>query len=310
MGRPMSAATKFILSLPPDLSVKEVIAKARANGIEVTLGNVYRVRRLPAATKAAAAKVSARPSTRPASTTKASGLSKSEFIRRTPATMPPKEVVAQARAAGLTFSQHYVYRIRAAAGSKATATSVTRTAAKISAPSEVAATATRTRPSSTAMAPALTVEGRNEAPAGRQLRLSSTPKPPTISQPSGDLERSLAALDEADTAIRAIYAELTEDPDLAPQHEAALRELHTRRSDLARQVGMAALRDRRASRAVRDSVPSATPPPAEASSEASSPERASPLAYEASVPVAPAPPSLVPPPPPSSAPAEVPPRPR
>jgi hypothetical protein len=56
MARPRSALSKFILSLPRDLSVKEVIAKAKAKGLKTDDSNVYRVRRLvkaKAPTKAA-----------------------------------------------------------------------------------------------------------------------------------------------------------------------------------------------------------------------------------------------------------------
>jgi len=45
MARPPSALSKFILSLPRDLLVKEVIAKARAKGLKATESNIYRVRR-------------------------------------------------------------------------------------------------------------------------------------------------------------------------------------------------------------------------------------------------------------------------
>jgi len=45
MARPPSALSNFILSLPRDLPVKEVIAKARANGMKATESNIYRVRR-------------------------------------------------------------------------------------------------------------------------------------------------------------------------------------------------------------------------------------------------------------------------
>jgi hypothetical protein len=48
MPRPQSALTKFILSLPPSTSVKEVTAKANARGMKTSEANVHRVRRLQA----------------------------------------------------------------------------------------------------------------------------------------------------------------------------------------------------------------------------------------------------------------------
>jgi len=45
MARPPSTLSKFILSLPRSLPVKEVIAKAKAKGLKATESNIYRVRR-------------------------------------------------------------------------------------------------------------------------------------------------------------------------------------------------------------------------------------------------------------------------
>jgi hypothetical protein len=46
-------------------------------------------------------------------------LSKSDFIRSQPADMPAKEVVAKAKAAGLSISDNYVYTLRYEAKKKA-----------------------------------------------------------------------------------------------------------------------------------------------------------------------------------------------
>ena len=61
------------------------------------------------------------------------------------------------------------------------------------------------------------------------------------------LREPLAALDEADTALRALYRQLADDPDRAPEHEPALKELHARRLDLAQRVGLLMLARGRAS---------------------------------------------------------------
>jgi len=58
MSRPLSSHSNFILSLPHDTPVKEVIAKAKAKGLRATESNIYRVRRLrrkPSARRPAAA---------------------------------------------------------------------------------------------------------------------------------------------------------------------------------------------------------------------------------------------------------------
>ncbi len=282
----MSAATKFILSLPPDVPVKDVLAKAKANGIEVTVGNVYRVRRLPAATKATTKP--GRPSSRPASAPRPTALSKSDFIRSVPASTPAREVVAQARNVGLDLDVHYVYKIRAAAGSKG-------------APK----------------APVLTSKGRDEPPArGGQLAPQRTSTPPgiselSVSELSADFEGDLTLLEEADAAIRILYAELAKDPDLWSRCETAVRELQSKRTELALQVGLAALRDRRAQRMAPESPPSQTTPTAELSSDAphQDPDPATTLVSEPPLPVATTRASRLPPPPPSNALAEVPPAP-
>jgi len=63
-----------------------------------------------------------------------------------------------------------------------------------------------------------------------------------------DLDALLEALDAADSAVREVYRKLADDPDLAPEHEGGLRELHATRSELARDAGLAALARWRASR--------------------------------------------------------------
>jgi hypothetical protein len=49
------------------------------------------------------------------------------------------------------------------------------------------------------------------------------------------------------TALRGLYAQLAENPDLAGEHEPQLKELHAQRLDLAQRVGLATLARRRLS---------------------------------------------------------------
>ena len=116
MARPSPDLTKFVLSLPMDLSAKEVVIRARAAGIKAKKKKVARIRRewsvqpaKPVTTMpvAPAKLVPAAPSgPRPVV------LSKSDFIRRLPVTMSVAEVVAKGKAAGLTFSDTLVYMVR------------------------------------------------------------------------------------------------------------------------------------------------------------------------------------------------------
>ena len=51
-----------------------------------------------------------------------------------------------------------------------------------------------------------------------------------------------------------VYLKLADDPDLASEHETVLRELHSRRIELSRQAGMAALAQWRASRSAGETM--------------------------------------------------------
>jgi len=150
MPRPRSAATAFILSLPSDLSAGDVVARARAHGLDATEQSVYQARRLrarkgakstlvyaarektstrtPAVTKNATGK-------KPVASTKAtvrqparraavpanksrgrnvaaiSSESMAEFVRAR-AHLSPKEIVEDSVAHGSTLDAAYVYSVR------------------------------------------------------------------------------------------------------------------------------------------------------------------------------------------------------
>jgi len=74
-----------------------------------------------------------------------------------------------------------------------------------------------------------------------------------------DLDGLLHALDEADAAVRALYRQLAENPDLAGENESKLKELHAKRLDLAQRVGLATLARRRASAHVGEAPSTPTP---------------------------------------------------
>jgi hypothetical protein len=121
MARPRSELTHFILSLPTTVPVREVVAKAKERGMATSETNVHRVRKLQKSGKATGGKKSAKvaaPSQAKANGTHAPGSTQSvaEFVRSVPASVPVKDVVRQAKAAGLKLSRNYVYRVRA--GSK------------------------------------------------------------------------------------------------------------------------------------------------------------------------------------------------
>jgi len=67
--------------------------------------------------------------------------------------------------------------------------------------------------------------------------------------PKDELEAALVEFDKVDTAVRELHTRVARDPDLIVEYEPALRELHRKRLELARQAGVAALADWRASKA-------------------------------------------------------------
>jgi hypothetical protein len=129
MARPISETTKFILSLP-NLSAKEVIAKAKAKGLSTSENNVHRVRRLQGPSKAAkkngASSTTAAP--KPAANPAPSTPNKSDYVRSFAAGAAAKDIVAAGKAKGIKLDLQYVYKIRSR--SKPASAPVPRAAAK------------------------------------------------------------------------------------------------------------------------------------------------------------------------------------
>jgi hypothetical protein len=131
MPRPKTAKktalskSDFIRAQPANLSAAEVVAKAKAEGIKLDRVLVYKVR-IRAKGGATAKK---------ASGPKKGGTSKAAFVRGLPSDTPAKEVVAKAKALGLSLSVNYVYNIRGAAKTSAkNRRATTRSAAAVSRP--------------------------------------------------------------------------------------------------------------------------------------------------------------------------------
>ncbi len=108
---PATSKSDFIRHIPVSTSAKDVVAQGKAAGLKFDSDYVYKVRReakkgalKPASPtpKRAAPKTPAKPST-----------SKAAFVRaRTH--LSPKEIVEDAKAAGIQLGTHYVYRVRGA----------------------------------------------------------------------------------------------------------------------------------------------------------------------------------------------------
>jgi hypothetical protein len=121
--------TSFVMGLPRDMSAKEVIKRAKAQGLALSEAHVYKIRstnkdkaKSKPASKAVAPKgetkgrsskangdaaEAAAPS--PAAT---SSMSKRDFVLSFGSSTPAAEILAQAKARGLSLSKAYLYTIR------------------------------------------------------------------------------------------------------------------------------------------------------------------------------------------------------
>lgn len=119
MARSKSKLTTFILSVPETLTPVQVAEKAKARGMATSERNVGRVRSEEKKRSAAAAKTApalaaktASPAPKAAGRAAKTVATKADFVRTMPRSMPAKEVVATAKAAGVQITEKYVYNVR------------------------------------------------------------------------------------------------------------------------------------------------------------------------------------------------------
>lgn len=109
----------FVLSLPPDTSAKDVVAKAKEKGIEISEAHVYTIRsaakRGPAKTKGRAAKKAGRGKAR---ATNGAATNKAAFVRSLPAGTSYSDAAEKAKAAGIQLSKAYYYVLKSEAKKK------------------------------------------------------------------------------------------------------------------------------------------------------------------------------------------------
>ncbi len=234
--RPQSSLTKYILSLPSDLSASEVIAKAKARGYETSASNVARVRAhkiKPAKAATKADKPEAKPAVAtPAPSKSTTKLSKSEFIRQQPATLGPAAVVAKAKAVGLAFDDKYVSKIRSLANGKGRPAKKSKAAAKAPTPqgAQNLSAFIRSQPSSLTAAqlvakakaqgmtlrPGLVYEVRRTSRAGKRATshaVAPAPRNATTTVPSSrpataEVASRRSGTNTVDDLLRAAAAEL------------------------------------------------------------------------------------------------------
>lgn len=104
----------YVLGLPADMPAKEVVTKAKADGIKLSEGHVYSIRsgaKKKGTTKAKKGSKIAKANATPAKGNKGS---KADFVRSQPSDMKAVEVVLAAKKAGITMTGSYVYEVRSA----------------------------------------------------------------------------------------------------------------------------------------------------------------------------------------------------
>ncbi len=120
-GKVYGSKTQFVMSLPHEVSAKDVVARAKAKGLGLTEAHVYKIRSTNKSKggkgKSAAKKAPAKKASKKAASGKASGLNKRDFVL-SHGNAPAAEVLKQAKKAGLSLSKAYLYTIRAEGGAK------------------------------------------------------------------------------------------------------------------------------------------------------------------------------------------------
>jgi hypothetical protein len=123
-ARPNKSA--FVRSLSFDMPSADVIARARAKGMELTRNDVHAIRAI--ARRKRGTRVSTPGAARTARTARpvtagrgraAGGVNKSAFVRSLPASLSAAEVIEKGKAKGIKLSAAQVYTIRANARRKA-----------------------------------------------------------------------------------------------------------------------------------------------------------------------------------------------
>lgn len=119
-GTPKSKTNKseWIRQQPASLTAKELVAKAKKEGIEITDAQVYTTRSAAKKAKSESAPAKGKPGRKPSTAAVATSekINKSAWIRQQPATLSAKEVVEKAQTAGIEISLAQVYTARSTAG--------------------------------------------------------------------------------------------------------------------------------------------------------------------------------------------------
>jgi hypothetical protein len=113
--KPTPNKSDFIRSQPTSMSAAEIVAKAKAAGINFASVLVYKVRGRAKNKGSAPKKTSTMTMSAPMTSSTNPPTSKSSFIRSLSKDLPAREVVTQAKKVGMKLEVSYVYNVRQAA---------------------------------------------------------------------------------------------------------------------------------------------------------------------------------------------------
>jgi hypothetical protein len=116
--KPTLSKSDFIRQQPSSLSAAEVVAKAKTAGLTFASVLVYKVRGRTKTKKPTTKMASAMVTTAPTATSTKPPKNKAAFVRGLAVSTPAKEVVKQAKAAGINLNVGYVYTVRQTAKKK------------------------------------------------------------------------------------------------------------------------------------------------------------------------------------------------
>lgn len=120
-GKPYGNKTKFVMSLPREMPAKQVVDKAKQQGIVISEAHVYKIRSTNkpkgAPGRGAGPKApTAKPGPKPGAKQASNGQSKRDFVLSFAPSTPASEILKKAKDSGIGLSKAYLYTIRNAAG--------------------------------------------------------------------------------------------------------------------------------------------------------------------------------------------------
>jgi hypothetical protein len=125
-AKPYGNKTNFVMSLPREMPAKQVVDRAKQQGMVISEAHVYKIRstnkeKAPGKPSSPRSSGKATKAPTPRAPERSSGASeKRDFVLSFSPSTPASEILRKAKESGLGLSKAYLYTIRASAGTKPT----------------------------------------------------------------------------------------------------------------------------------------------------------------------------------------------